>query len=212
LAFKNLLDDEAYEGFYKCRAFDGLVVKCSCLNPAGWICMIGDASHAVMPATGEGINSGLEDAAVLGTAAKNNPEDPFAAFDAQHRANAHALQVIALQSKEKVVASPKQRATNLMVTIGLGIAKKLHIIKGTSSDFMLGEMAKTQGVKSYAELVEMEARQTRGLRQFASGVTKVFRVSDENPLDVATKKEESSTDQKHEQNSSDQLPSKTVGA
>jgi len=194
MAFKNLLDDDAYESFYKCRAYEGLIIKCSCLNPAGWICMIGDASHAVMPATGEGINSGLEDAAVLGAMAQHHPEDPFAAFDAQHRANAHALQVIALQTKEKVVASPKQKATNLMVTIGLGIAKKLRIIEGTSQDFMLGEMATTQGVKSYSELVEMEARQSRGLRKFAKGVTTVFRVSDENPLDVAAKKQQNFID------------------
>merc|ERR1719299_71456 len=35
----NLLDDEAYRGFYSCRAFGGLVIKCSCLNPDGWVCI-----------------------------------------------------------------------------------------------------------------------------------------------------------------------------
>ena len=50
----NLLDDDAYKKFYECRAFDGVVVKCSSLNPADWICIIGDAAHAVQPATGEG--------------------------------------------------------------------------------------------------------------------------------------------------------------
>eukprot|EP00928_Gymnodinium_smaydae_P082631 TRINITY_DN6594_c0_g2_i2.p1 TRINITY_DN6594_c0_g2~~TRINITY_DN6594_c0_g2_i2.p1 ORF type:complete len:452 (-),score=70.34 TRINITY_DN6594_c0_g2_i2:355-1656(-) len=162
-AAKNLLDDAAYKEFYECRAFDGLVIKCSCLNPAGWICLIGDAAHAVQPATGEGINSGLEDAAVLGAMAAEHPEDPFAFYDAQHRPNAHALQVLALQARDKVVASKKTKVTNVMVTIGLGIAKKLRIIKGTSQDFMLGELAQTVGVKSYAELVAMEERQTRGL-------------------------------------------------
>merc|ERR1712060_998457 len=105
---------------------------------------------------GEGINSGLEDAAVLGAMLNDHPENPFAAFNAQHLANAHALNVIALQARDKVVASPRQRATNVMVTIGLGIAKKLHIIEGTAQDFMLGELAKTVGTKSYSELVEME--------------------------------------------------------
>eukprot|EP00928_Gymnodinium_smaydae_P082629 TRINITY_DN6594_c0_g1_i1.p1 TRINITY_DN6594_c0_g1~~TRINITY_DN6594_c0_g1_i1.p1 ORF type:complete len:487 (-),score=87.59 TRINITY_DN6594_c0_g1_i1:266-1681(-) len=162
-AAKNLLDDAAYKEFYECRAFDGLVIKCSCLNPAGWICLIGDAAHAVQPATGEGINSGLEDAAVLGAMVAEHPEDPFTFYDAQHRPNAHALNVLALQARDKVVASQKTKVTNVMVTIGLGIAKKLHIIEGTSQDFMLGELAQTVGVKSYAELVAMEERQTRGL-------------------------------------------------
>mmetsp|Transcript_17913 Transcript_17913/g.38109 ORF Transcript_17913/g.38109 Transcript_17913/m.38109 type:complete len:475 (-) Transcript_17913:53-1477(-) len=189
-AAKNLLDDEAYRGFYKCRAFDGLVVKCSTLNPAGWICLIGDAAHAVQPATGEGINSGLEDAAVLGAIVKEHPEDAFAAFDEQHRANAHALHVLALQARDKVVASQRTKVSNVLVTIGLGIAKKLRVIEGTPSDFMLGELAHTVGVKSYAELVAMEARQTRALKPLARGIAKVFRVSKESPLDLVKRQQQ----------------------
>jgi len=180
LAADHLLDDEAYRGFYGCRAFDGVVVKCSRLNPAGWVCLLGDAAHAVQPATGEGINSGLEDAAVLGAAVRDRPEDPFAAFDERRRADAHALHALALQARDKVVAPPpRQQATNIMVTIGLGIAKKLHVIEGTNQDFMLGEKARTVGVRGYAELVEMEARQTRVLRPLARGLAKAFRVPKE---------------------------------
>jgi kynurenine 3-monooxygenase len=180
-AAKNLLDDEAYRGFYAIKPFDGFVVKCSWLNPAGWICIIGDAAHAVQPATGEGINSGLEDAAVLGSCVQE--EDPFAAFDARQRLNAHALNRLAIQARDKVVASPRQRSTDLIVTIGLGIAKKLRIIEGRPQDFMLGEMANTVGVKSYSELIEMGDRQERGLRRFAIGIGKIFRISKKSPLD-----------------------------
>mmetsp|Transcript_82482 Transcript_82482/g.237141 ORF Transcript_82482/g.237141 Transcript_82482/m.237141 type:complete len:472 (-) Transcript_82482:21-1436(-) len=180
---KHLLTEEDYKGFYNCRAFGGLVVKCSCLNPAGWIVIIGDACHAVQPATGEGINSGLEDASILGQCVAEHPDDPFAAYDRLHRADAHALQLLALQARDKVVASPRQKVSNVMVTIGLGIAKRTGIIEGTIQDFMLGELAKTVGVKSYAELVEMEGRQSRGLKTFANGVCKVLRISKESPLD-----------------------------
>jgi len=186
-AASHLLDDEAYRGFYTCKAYDGLVIKCSCLNPAGWICLIGDAAHSVQPATGEGINSGLEDASILGQLAAEHREDPFAAFDAMHRANAHALKILALQNRSKVLASPKQKAINIMVTMGLGVAKKLRIIQGTSSDFRLGELANTVGVKSYAELVDMEARQTCGLRIVADAITRFFCVSDKSPLDRPAK-------------------------
>lgn len=179
-AAANLLDDDAYRRFYDCKAFDGVVVKCSCLNPAGWICLLGDAAHAVQPATGEGINSGLEDAAVLDAALRENPEDPFGAYDANRLADAHALQIMALQARDKVVSPPpRQQATNVMVTIGLGLAKKLRVIEATPQDFMLGELARTVGVKGYAELVDMEARQTRVLRPVASGIAKIFRVPKE---------------------------------
>jgi len=180
-AAKNLLDAAAYRGFYAIKPFDGFVVKCSCLNPAGWICILGDAAHAVQPATGEGINSGLEDAAMLGACVQE--EDPFAAFDARQRFNAHALNMLAKQARDKVVASPRQRSTDLIVTIGLGIAKKLRIIKARPQDFMLGEMANSIGVKSYSELVEMGESQEKGLRRFAVGIGKLFRISKKSPLD-----------------------------
>lgn len=180
MAHDYLLDEDAYRRFYDCRSFDGVVVKLSCLNPAGWICIIGDAAHAVQPATGEGINSGLEDAAKLGAAVRDYPEDPFMAFDAQHRQNAHALQQIALQARERVVAPPPRlKASNIMVTIGLVIAKKLHIIDGTMQDYMLGAKAHEVGIKSYAELVEMEARQTKVLRPLANGIARIFRIPKE---------------------------------
>mmetsp|Transcript_74206 Transcript_74206/g.174162 ORF Transcript_74206/g.174162 Transcript_74206/m.174162 type:complete len:446 (-) Transcript_74206:311-1648(-) len=178
----NLLDEEAYRKFYDCKAFGGVVVKCSSLNPAGWICLIGDAAHAVQPATGEGINSGLEDAAVLGIVLKENADDPFGAFDRQQRPNAHALQKLALEAKSRVnLPPPREQAVNVMVTIGLAVAKKLRIIEGTKQDFMLGEKAQSVGIKSYDELVQMDERQTRKLRPLANALAKIFRVPKEHP-------------------------------
>jgi kynurenine 3-monooxygenase len=187
-AAEHLLDEEAYRRFYTNRAFDGVVVKCSSLNPAGWICLIGDAAHAVQPATGEGINSGLEDAAILGAAAESHPADPFSTFNEQRLGDAHALHQIALQAKDKVVSPPpRQQAVSVMCTIGLGIAKKLKIIEGTASDFMLGEKAKTVGVMSYSDLVAMEERQTRGLKPVARGIAKVLRIPKKHPVPDASK-------------------------
>lgn len=193
---EDLLDDDSYAGYYTGRAFEGLVIKCSCLNPAGWIAIIGDAAHAVQPATGEGINSGLEDAAVLAAAVQQHPSDPFKAFDEEHRANAHALQKIALKARDLVVpASNRDRAVGVMTTIGLSLAKTFKIIEGTRQDFMLGELSKTQGVKSYAELVEMDDRQTRGLKKVAGGIASVFRLSTEKPMDAKRIESESEEDE-----------------
>eukprot|EP00929_Paragymnodinium_shiwhaense_P100540 TRINITY_DN6293_c0_g1_i1.p1 TRINITY_DN6293_c0_g1~~TRINITY_DN6293_c0_g1_i1.p1 ORF type:complete len:489 (-),score=105.67 TRINITY_DN6293_c0_g1_i1:520-1986(-) len=174
---ENLCDEAAYKSFYSCRVFNGNVVKCSRLNPAPWVCLVGDAAHAVMPATGEGINSGLEDALVLSDCIRDNVEDPFRAFNECHLKDAHALHAIALESKAKVVGvTPRQRAVGVMTTIGLGIAKKLSIIQGTYQDYMLGELAQTSGVKPYSELVEMDERQTRWLKPAAYRIAQVFRV------------------------------------
>ncbi|CAE7352219.1 BNA4 [Symbiodinium sp. CCMP2592] len=187
-AADNLLDEEAYRKFYDCKAFEGVVVKCSSLNPAGWICLIGDAAHAVQPATGEGINSGLEDAAMLGLAVKENAEDAFVAFDKKQRPNAHALQKLALEAKSRVnLPPPREQAVNVMVNIGLAIARKLRIIEGTRQDFTLGVKAQCAAVRSYDELVQMDERQKGKLRPLANFLAKIFRIPKERRVQTQSK-------------------------
>lgn len=74
-----------------------------------------------------------------------------------------------------------------MVTIGLGIGKSLRLVGATKYDFMLGAKARTQAIKSYAEIVELEARQTRGLRAFGWGLMTVLRVPKEHPAPAPEK-------------------------
>jgi len=68
-----------------------------------------------------------------------------------------------------------------MTTIGLGIGKKLRIIEGTKQDFMLGEKARIVGVRSYADLIEMERRQTKWLRPTATAIAALFGAKDTLP-------------------------------
>eukprot|EP00439_Symbiodinium_sp_Y106_P068084 s2029_g11.t1 len=113
---------------------------------------------------------------------EENADDPFGAFDRQQRPNAHALQKLALEAKSRVsLPPPREQAVNVMVTIGLAVAKKLRIIEGTKQDFMLGEKAQSVGIKSYDELVQMDERQTRKLRPLANALAKIFRVPKEHP-------------------------------
>ena len=51
--------------YFHRRTFTGSIVSISSLNYAEWICFLGDAAHSVLPATGEGINSGFEDVDIL---------------------------------------------------------------------------------------------------------------------------------------------------
>jgi hypothetical protein len=76
---------------------------------------------------------------------------------------------------------PRQRATNVMVTIGLAIAKSMHIVNAVKYDYMLGAKARTQAIKSYADIVALEKRQTTALRAFSWGVLTVLRVPKANP-------------------------------
>lgn len=57
-------DDELYRYFTR-RTFRGTVIKTNKLNIGEWILFLGDAGHSVLPPTGEGINSGLEDTVIL---------------------------------------------------------------------------------------------------------------------------------------------------
>eukprot|EP00808_Paulinella_micropora_P023604 g78301.t1 len=45
--------------------FKGQIVWTSRLNAGEWLLLLGDAAHGVLPATGEGVNSAMEDASIL---------------------------------------------------------------------------------------------------------------------------------------------------
>lgn len=47
------------------RSYKGAVVTTNRLNYHEWMVFLGDSAHSVLPATGEGVNSALEDAEVL---------------------------------------------------------------------------------------------------------------------------------------------------
>jgi len=60
-----LLTRDAYVDFFGRAPFSGAVVRCPRVSHDGWLVLLGDAAHSVIPPTGEGVNSGLEDAMLL---------------------------------------------------------------------------------------------------------------------------------------------------
>ena len=66
-------DEEELAEYYTRRTYRGAVVKVNRLNEGEFVCLLGDAAHSVLPPTGEGINSGLEDCMILWECIKNNP-------------------------------------------------------------------------------------------------------------------------------------------
>ncbi len=62
--------------------------------------LVGDASHAIVPFHGQGMNAGFEDAAILTPmlAASDDPRDVFASFQKQRKPDADAIAAMALEN------------------------------------------------------------------------------------------------------------------
>eukprot|EP00756_Hemistasia_phaeocysticola_P001072 Hpha_TRINITY_DN10779_c0_g1::TRINITY_DN10779_c0_g1_i1::g.43632::m.43632/K00486/KMO; kynurenine 3-monooxygenase len=99
-------DDEEYTNFFGRPTFTGAVTWVSKLSVDNWALLIGDAAHAVIPASGEGINSSLEDASVIQRMlSRVYTADPppdgnhlaafLSQFEAERLPDAHALTNIA---------------------------------------------------------------------------------------------------------------------
>jgi kynurenine 3-monooxygenase len=58
-------NDAELRKYFTRRTYRGAVVRVSALQMDEWVVLVGDAAHSVLPPTGEGINSGLEDCEVL---------------------------------------------------------------------------------------------------------------------------------------------------
>jgi flavin-dependent dehydrogenase len=68
-------EGEMYD-FFTRPTFTGSAVRVSQLFVRGWIVLMGDSAHAVYPATGEGINSALDDAHVLQSVLQDDTARP----------------------------------------------------------------------------------------------------------------------------------------
>jgi 2-polyprenyl-6-methoxyphenol hydroxylase-like FAD-dependent oxidoreductase len=53
-----LIDDKELTRYFGRRTYRGAIVKVPRINEGEWLCLLGDAAHSVLPAVGEGINSG----------------------------------------------------------------------------------------------------------------------------------------------------------
>jgi kynurenine 3-monooxygenase len=68
---------------------------------AGRALLLGDAAHAVVPFHGQGMNAGLEDAALIAKALAAHADDPaiaFAEFEARRRPDADAIAQMSLDN------------------------------------------------------------------------------------------------------------------
>lgn len=87
-----LISDDECQRFFSRRTFTGSIAWVSSLAVGEeWAFLMGDAAHAVYPATGEGINASLEDALFLQRALQQHSDAPITAYAAARIDDANAL-------------------------------------------------------------------------------------------------------------------------
>eukprot|EP00123_Amoebidium_parasiticum_P008866 comp19072_c1_seq1/m.21553 comp19072_c1_seq1/g.21553 ORF comp19072_c1_seq1/g.21553 comp19072_c1_seq1/m.21553 type:complete len:447 (-) comp19072_c1_seq1:644-1984(-) len=142
-----LLDDEDYAKFFGRKSFTGAVVKCPRVNAGEWLCLLGDAAHAVIPPTGEGVNSGLEDCSVLVDVLSQlkkagKEESLFSAYNDARMPDLQALGEYAWFLMEGLRGTDKKRKIAQTVTqIMLAVGKKMGLTQATVEDNLFGPKA-----------------------------------------------------------------------
>eukprot|EP01135_Chromosphaera_perkinsii_P009182 Nk52_evm17s1671 gene=Nk52_evmTU17s1671 len=129
--------EEMMQYFHR-KAFTGAVTWVSKLAIDDWALLIGDAAHAVIPATGEGVNSSLEDALVLQQVLQEEAskggigvEGVFSAFQERRLKDIHALSDIAYSYVNGGLKTFFQNAVTRMFGIG---KNKEELMYGPNTD------------------------------------------------------------------------------
>ena len=95
LAAQLFTDTQELTQYFSRRSYRGAVVSCNKSNFDEWLVLIGDAAHSLLPPTGEGINSGLEDALELVKCIKNHPNVAFSTYSNKRQKDISALSAYA---------------------------------------------------------------------------------------------------------------------
>lgn len=132
-----LLTDSDYLAFFGRDSFTGAVVRCPYVAVGEWLVLIGDAAHGVIPPTGEGVNSGLEDACLVADHLLSGSATPFADYNAARMPDLNALGEYAWHLMENVkTTDPAYKATGVILRIG-GALGNMVGIKGSQVEARL---------------------------------------------------------------------------
>ena len=95
-----LLIRDVYVDFFGRALFGGAVVRCPRVSHDEWLVLLGDAAHSVIPPTGEGVNSGLEDAMLLADALASGSQMSLREYDKGRIPDLKALEKYACHLKD----------------------------------------------------------------------------------------------------------------
>lgn len=172
-----LLKPEDYRGFFGRQPFSGAVVRCDRIAFDEWVVLIGDAAHSVIPPTGEGVNSGLEDALLL--AEGEGAPTWFSDFEASRLPDLQALGIYATVLKDNLSSTdPTRSAADVIVRILDTAAEAVGLPSASVEKRLFGPQA---GTVPYREAIGPWIRQrftlhpkvqaaVRGIRRMKSAL------------------------------------------
>ena len=172
-----LLTDSDYLDFVDRDPFGGAVVRCPRVNVDEWLVLLGDSAHSVIPPTGEGVNSGLEDAALLADHLASGSATPLADYNAARLPDLEALGEYAWQLKDNLASSdPTRSATNVVLRILGAIGARFGFRNSQVEERLFGPHG---GLTPYREAIgpwiAFQNRWTPPVRRAVTAVRKLTR-------------------------------------
>lgn len=155
---------EDLEAYFSRRSFRGQVTEVNKLHHEEWLLLMGDAAHSVLPATGEGINSALEDASTLyelllkKKETKGDLASLFRDYNEIRFPDTAALTQLAKYLNEQ--NSSAEAASRLVFTIVESILKKRGSYAKTHQDYCFGPEAHER-VPYRTPLLEWQRRKSK---------------------------------------------------
>lgn len=143
LAFP-LLDDEDLNAYFGRKTFRGAIVRVSRLNHGESVVLLGDAAHSLIPLTGEGFASGVEDCELLLDAlnAVGLEGQPFAAYNKNRLPDVHAIDSLAVYYNYTYFLAPApEKAARMAAGILVAALKNCGIYKTTYLDYTSGRLS-----------------------------------------------------------------------
>ena len=156
-----MIPEVEYERFFSRRSFTGAVVQVNKMNYKEWVILLGDAAHAVNPATGEGVNAALEDALVIDKCAADNVDTLFSTFNERRIKDVTALTDYANFLLDGWSAPTYEKAARTAAVVALQLGNKYGLVRETWADKSFGTSAKDY--QPYSEMKATWDKQTHFL-------------------------------------------------
>lgn len=134
-----------------------------------WIVFLGDSAHSVIPAVGEGLNSGLDDVLVFTQSVltpafdKSSSTIDLSSYTTDRQPDVDALASLASESLVGVAGSPVERTTFIIVKIVTAIARKLRLLRANK-----GSVA--ENLQPYREQYSQHMKETKLVRLIAKTI------------------------------------------
>lgn len=169
-----LLTRDAYVDFFGRAPFGGAVVRCSRVSHDEWLVLLGDAAHSVIPPTGEGVNSGLEDAMLLADALASGSPMPLREYDEGRIPDLKALGEYACHLKDNIAhEDPVRSVSNVGLRILSAVAGLVGQKSGELESRLFGPDAGRMPYRdAIGPWIQFRDRWTPPLRRIATGVVR----------------------------------------